>query len=123
MGKHRKLPKNLDDKPIVSIVKDKDAKINRIESQNTMKDHGGKLWDSLFILIKDNDKQFIYDFCSRIPCKTCRDDFIIMLNRKDLDNKSREELIKILWECRGQIHDKYKKKSLQDYLIYLGLYK
>lgn len=119
MGKNQ--PKNKDlDAPATTIKKYEGEKIT-IESAGTMHTHGGKLWDSLFILIKDNDKQFIYDFCSRIPCETCKNDFIIKLNNKDLENKTREELLQILWQCRGDIHDKYRKKSLLEYLQYLKM--
>ena len=120
MGKNQKKVKDLDHKPPAKEVSF-DNNIVSIESQNTMQIHGGKIWDTLFILVKDNDKQFIYDFCNKIPCQTCKNDFIIILNRMDLDNKSRDELLNILWECRCEIHSKYKKKTLTGYLEYLKL--
>lgn len=119
-GKKRVLTNTLEPES-KKIVKDKITNQSVIESQNTMQAHGGKLWDSLFILVKDNDKDFIYDFCNRIPCQTCKSDFINMLNNRDFNNKTRDQLINILWECRCQIHSKYKKKSLAEYLDYLKL--
>ena len=39
------------------------------------KKFGGAWWDTLFILIKDDDEDFIMDFIERLPCKICRDNF------------------------------------------------
>ena len=36
-----------------------------------MEKHGGKMWDSLFLLVKDNDEKFIKDYIDRLPCDKC----------------------------------------------------
>tara|TARA_R100000773_G_C4209922_1_gene109759 strand:- start:345 stop:680 length:336 start_codon:yes stop_codon:yes gene_type:complete len=88
---------------------------------NIMKEFGGSFWDTLFLFVKDNDKDFIYNFVSRLPCQTCADDMIKKLDNYNLDNKSKKEIIEILWICRQEIHDKYKDKPLEEYLSYLGI--
>lgn len=123
MGKHNNNNKPLDQVPKIKKVENNEAKTNIIKTEDISKlmyKHGGKFWDTLFILIDDNDKNFIYDFANRIPCNDCKYDFIRILKEKDLDNKSRDQLIKILWDCRGELHGKYKEKSLQSYMDYLN---
>ena len=47
-----------------------------------------------------------------------------MINRLDnfnLNNKSKKEIIEFLWNCRQELHDKYKEKTLEEYLNYLGI--
>ena len=86
-----------------------------------MTEFGGAFWDTLFLFVKDNDKDFIYNYISRLPCQTCADDMIKKLDNYNLYDKSKKEIIEILWICRQQIHDKYKDKSLEEYLSYLGI--
>lgn len=96
------------------LYKDKPMKI--------MQNHGGAMWDTLFILcIKDFDKDFILDFCSRLPCKDCSDDIIAKLNNFNLENKTRAEILKFLWESRQKLHDKYNNKDFNNYLEFLGI--
>ena len=96
-------------------------KINYKKPMELMVEFGGAFWDTLFLFIKDNDKEFIYEFVSRLPCKTCADDMIKRLDDFNLDNKSKKEIIEFLWSCRQELHDKYKDKSLEEYLSYLGI--
>ena len=95
--------------------------VNYIEPMDLMKKFGGAFWDTLFLFIKDNDKDFIYNYISRLPCKTCADDMKKRLDDFNLDNKSKKEIIEFLWSCRQDLHDKYKEKTLEEYLSYLGI--
>tara|TARA_R110000823_G_scaffold161009_2_gene292544 strand:+ start:1172 stop:1447 length:276 start_codon:yes stop_codon:yes gene_type:complete len=87
--------------------------------KSVIRTHGGAMWDTLFILLKDNDKDFIVNFIQRLPCKDCIDKTMDELNKHNLDNKSKEELYKILWDLRSDLHNKYKDKTLDHYLNYL----
>ena len=95
--------------------------LNYIEPMELMKKFGGAFWDTLFLFIKDNDNEFIYDFVSRLPCKNCAADMINRLDNFNLNNKSKKEIIEFLWNCRQELHDKYKEKTLEEYLNYLGI--
>ncbi len=88
-----------------------------------VKKFGGSWWDTLFILIKDKDSEFILDFVDRLPCDICRKHFLEESFKYNF-NQSKEELYKILWKIRCKI-DKKKygemmdNNFLQDYLKFL----
>ena len=43
---------------------------------NILKTHGGKMWDTLFLLVRDNDNEFILEFIDRLPCDDCKKIFL-----------------------------------------------
>jgi hypothetical protein len=84
---------------------------------------GGAWWDTLFIFVKDNDKDFIYQFVDRIPCDDCREKFFTHFDNYDF-NVDKNQIRKILWEIRTKIHtSKYEEKNddkhLNEYLEFL----
>ena len=86
---------------------------------------GGAWWDTLFIFVKDNDKDFIYEFVERIPCDDCKKNFHNHFNNYDF-NVNKHEIRKILWEIRCKIHvvkygEKNNDEDLNKYLEYLLL--
>ncbi len=91
------------------------------------KKFGGAWWDTLFILIKDDDEDFIMDFIERLPCKICRDNFYHKIKVKRINFKCKKEEIWVrLWSLRCMMDEKYKNKNneeyLKDYLKFLLLY-
>jgi len=91
-----------------------------------MKTFGGAFWDTLFILVKDNDEDFIFDFVNRLPCKLCINNFFHKLKRTKFSfDCNKEECLRKLWTMRCMIDEKYKdydnKEMLQEYLKYLNL--
>ena len=86
---------------------------------------GGAWWDTLFILIKDNDQEFILDFVDRMPCDYCRQHFLKEAFNYNF-NQKKEELYKILWKIRCNIDkekygEKKEEKYLKEYLRFLYL--
>ena len=89
------------------------------EVPEIMYKNGGKIWDTLFILLKDNDSDFVLDIIDRLPCEKCKKNALNKISDYNLENKTKEELYEILWKFRGDIHPKYKDKPLKEYLDYL----
>jgi|TARA_E500000305_G_C3973047_1_gene212930 hypothetical protein len=95
----------------------------RVDEQK--KKFGGAWWDTLFILIKDNDKDFIFSFVDRMACHNCRKCFFDKIKDKNLDlNKPRKEVYRTLWNLRCLIDsnkywDKNTDEDLYNYLKYL----
>ena len=91
------------------------------------KKFGGAWWDTLFILIRDYDKDFIYSFVDRMACEQCIKNFYFKLEQKNLDlNKPRKETYRTLWNIRCLIDshkywDKNTDYDLGEYLKYLCL--
>lgn len=96
-----------------------------LRKNNLMLDHGGKFWDTLFILVKENDKEFIINYINRLPCKTCINDSILKIDRLNLDfvNKSVNETRRLLWTLRCNLIKRYKDtdEDFNNYLEYLRL--
>lgn len=96
-----------------------------LREKNIMPSQGGKLWDSLFILVKDNDKDFIIDYINRLPCDFCIKDTHEKLNKLnlDFDNKSINETRRLLWTLRCNLIKKYNDtdEDFNNYLDYLRL--
>jgi len=91
-----------------------------------MKKFGGAFWDTLFILLKDNDEDFILDFVNRLPCRICINSFNRKLKRtKFRFDCDKQEALRKLWTMRCMIDDKYKNDDNDDkfveYLKYLQL--
>jgi len=91
-----------------------------------MKNHGGKLWDALFLIIKDNDKDFIIDYIKRIPCEYCIKDTLNKIEKYyDFNNKSVEEIRRLLWSLRCRLISKYKDtdEDYNNFIDYLNINK
>ena len=93
---------------------------------NILKTHGGKIWDTLFLLVRDNDNEFILKFVDRLPCDDCKKNFLKKIKRKNINfNVSKNECYRLLWDIRCNIHVKYFDKNndeeLEKYLKYLML--
>lgn len=90
-----------------------------------IKKFGGNMWDTLFILIKDNDGEFILEFVNRIPCEECKYHFLQKIKGINLQNLDKEKLYIVLWKIRTRIDPKYQNKNtmtdLKEYLKYLQL--
>ena len=90
-----------------------------------IKKFGGNMWDILFILLKDNDGDFILEFVNRIPCEECKIHFLNKIKNINLQNLDREKLYIVLWKIRTRIDPKYGDKNtmkdLKNYLSYLQL--
>ena len=90
-----------------------------------IKKFGGIMWDTLFILIKDNDAEFILEFVNRIPCEECKFHFFKKIKAINLQNLDKEKLYIVLWKIRTRIDPKYQNKNtmtdLKEYLKYLQL--
>ncbi len=91
-----------------------------------MKKFGGAFWDTLFILLKDNDEDFILDFVNRLPCRMCKNSFYRKLKRtKFTFDCDKQEALRKLWTMRCMIDDKYKNddndEKFVEYLKYLQL--
>ena len=87
-----------------------------------MKKFGGSMWDTLFLLVKDNDEQFIRNYIERLPCESCSKGFLEYMKKYDL-NCSRSECYKKIWTIRCKIDKKYRsmntEEDLSSYLKYL----
>ncbi len=91
------------------------------------KKFGGAWWDTLFILVKDNDEDFILSFVERLPCEICRHNFYHKICVKKISFKcKKEDIWRHLWSMRCMMDPKYKDKNneenLKDYLKFLLLY-
>jgi len=89
-----------------------------------MKTFGGIFWDTLFILLRDNDDDFIINFVNRLPCEICKKEFF-RISKKYNMNCKKEECYEVLWAIRCKIDKKYRdsktKEKLNEYLKYLKI--
>tara|TARA_S200002703_G_scaffold68758_1_gene59677 strand:- start:187 stop:480 length:294 start_codon:yes stop_codon:yes gene_type:complete len=95
-------------------------------SKDINKKFGGAFWDTLFIFVKDNDEEFIFNFVNRLPCKLCINNFYHKLKRTKFSfDCSKEEILRKLWTMRCMIDEKYKnddnEEKFNSYLVYLLL--
>lgn len=88
-----------------------------------MEKFGGIMWDTLFLLVQDNDEDFILSFVERLPCSNCPINFKKKMRKHSitLNNLSKEETYKKLWHLRCLMNPKYKNNSedLNNYLKFL----
>ncbi len=91
---------------------------------NITKKFGGSFWDTLFILIDDNDSDFILEFVKRLPCHSCYKGFLRECKKFDL-NCDKETCMRKLWSIRCIVDEKYKnydnEEKFNNYLVYLLL--
>ena len=98
--------------------------INEVKEQ--MVQFGGSMWDTLFILVRDYDDTFINDFGNRIPCETCKNDFLSKVKRVKFNELKKDQIYICLWKIRCKIDckkygDKNNLTELKNYLKFLKL--
>tara|TARA_E500000318_G_C3428335_1_gene160107 strand:- start:289 stop:579 length:291 start_codon:yes stop_codon:yes gene_type:complete len=90
---------------------------------NIMEKFGGSMWDTLFLLVKDNDSDFIFDFVNRLPCEKCINNFNKCIRKNNISfHEDKNEIYKKLWTMRCKMNEaKYKDNllDLNEYLKYL----
>jgi hypothetical protein len=90
---------------------------------NKMEKFGGAMWDTLFLLVNDNDNDFIYDFINRLPCEKCINNFNKCIRKNKISfDCDKNEIYKKLWTMRCKMNEaKYidNDEKLNDYLKYL----
>ena len=89
-----------------------------------MKNHGGSMWDTLFIMVKDNDEDFIMEFIKRTPCIMCMNHALKKIEKHyDFKEKSIDETRRLLWSLRCSLIGKYKDddESFNRYIDYLNI--
>tara|TARA_R110000868_G_scaffold132225_2_gene342862 strand:+ start:476 stop:772 length:297 start_codon:yes stop_codon:yes gene_type:complete len=95
-----------------------------IDNLDITKKFGGCFWDTLFILVQDNDEDFILELIMRLPCHSCYKGFLRASKKYDL-NCNKEECMRKLWSIRCNIDEKYKDfdndKKYNEYLVFLLL--
>ena len=88
-----------------------------------METHGGKIWDALFLLIKDDDEDFILNIINRMPCEFCVRHTNNCIKDNNINFKgNKEDIFKSLWTLRCLLHPhKYINNDveLKKYLNYL----
>jgi len=84
------------------------------------------MWDTLFILVRDYDDLFIFEFGDRIPCEKCKNDFLSKIKQVKFHELNKEQIYMSLWKIRCKIDckkygDKNNLTELKKYLTYLKL--
>ena len=75
---------------------------------------GGAWWDTLNILVQDEDQDFILEFVNRLPCNQCKRKFNRLLNKYNF-NVKKIDILKQLWEIRCIMDPKYVDKNTDEY--------
>tara|TARA_Y100000004_G_C8666135_1_gene307292 strand:- start:269 stop:550 length:282 start_codon:yes stop_codon:yes gene_type:complete len=89
-----------------------------------MEKFGGSMWDTLFLMITENDNSdFIFDFVNRLPCEKCINNFNKCIKRNNISfNGDKNDTYKKLWLLRCKMNEsKYKntEENLNNYLKFL----